>query len=281
MPAKLTLPNVIARAIEIHKSLYTYEKSANLEYKGNRTKLIVTCPVHGDFTISVMKHLQGQACLPCGHIRVGLKMVSNTEKFIDDCHRIRPENDGKIDYSGADYVSSQTKVQLRCIPHNHIFGVRPNDYFTRRVFGCPLCHNKTEGILYTFLKTIYPDIEIQYKPVWCKKKSLCPYDFYIPSLNLIIELDGPQHFRDISNWGSYKEQVENDIFKMKCANQNGRSVIRLLQEDVLYNRTDWKKDLVDLIDLIKDASSLMNIFLSANDEYSLHKETLAKNIDDL
>lgn len=279
MPAKLTLLDVIARAIKIHKSLYSYEKSANLEYKGNRTKLIVTCPIDGPFSISVMKHLQGQGCLPCGHRRVGLKMLSNTEKFIEDCHRIRPENDDTVDYSRARYVSSSTKVQLRCIPHDFTFYVRPNDYFTRKVCGCPLCQNKTEGILYAFLKAMYTDIEIQYKPEWCKKKTFCPFDFYIPTLKLIIELDGPQHFRDISNWRPFKETMEDDVFKMKCANQNGRSVIRLLQEDVLYNRTDWKKDLVNLIELIKNASTLMNIFLSANDEYSLHKETLVKNID--
>jgi hypothetical protein len=279
MPAKLTLLDVIARAIKIHNSFYTYEKCAELEYKGNRTKLIVTCPIDGVFTISVRKHLEGQACLPCGYRRNGLQMLSNTEKFIEDCHRIRPENDDTVDYSGANYVSSQTKVQLRCIPHNHIFGVRPNDYFTRKVIGCPLCHNKTEGILYAFLKVMYADIEIQYKAEWCKKKTFCPFDFYIPSLNLIIELDGPQHFKDISNWLPFKETMKDDIFKMKCANQNGISILRLLQEDVLHNRTDWKKDLVNSIELIKSASTIKNIFLCVNDEYSFHKELLEKKLD--
>lgn len=276
MPAKLTLLDVIARAIKIHKSLYSYEKSANLEYKGNRTKLIVTCPIDGDFTISVMKHLQGQGCLLCGYRSNGLRRISNTKKFIEDCHRIRPENDDTVDYSHARYVKSQTKVQLRCILHDFTFYVRPNDYFTRKVCGCPLCHNKTEGMLYAFLKAMYADIEIQYKPEWCKKKKFCPFDFYIPTLKLIIELDGPQHFRDISNWRPFKETMEVDIFKMKCANQNGICIIRLLQEDVLHNKTEWKKDLVNSIELIKTASSVTNILLSANDEYSFHKETLEK-----
>ena len=38
---------------------------------------------------------------------------------------------------------------------------------------------------------------------------------------------------------------------MKCANDNGYSVIRLLQEDVFYDTYDWLEELRDNIEKIK------------------------------
>ena len=48
----------------------------------------------------------------------------------------------------------------------------------------------------------------------------------IISLNrkIIIELDGKQHFEQIGNWQSPEKTRENDIYKMKCANDNGFSM---------------------------------------------------------
>ena len=53
------------------------------------------------------------------------------------------------------------------------------------------------------------------------------HDFVLKLLKIIIELDGPQHFIQIMNWKSPKETCKGDIYKMKCANDNGFSVIRL------------------------------------------------------
>ena len=47
---------------------------------------------------------------------------------------------------------------------------------------------------------------------------------------IIIELDGAQHFIQVSNWKSPKETIENDIEKMRLAVYNGYYVIRIEQE---------------------------------------------------
>jgi len=65
-----------------------------------------------------------------------------------------------------------------------------------------------------------------------QKKKHLPFDFCIQEHKIIIELDGRQHFKQVSNWCSPEEQFENDKFKEDCANNNGYSVIRLLQHDV-------------------------------------------------
>ena len=132
---------------------------------------------------------------------------------------------------------------------------------------CSFCINKTETKLYEIMKQIYPLLITQFKQDWCMKKSYLPYDFCIPEYKIIIELDGPQHFQQVANWSSPEEQFENDKYKEECANQNGYSVIRLLQEDVFYDTYDWVKELCEAIEEIKSSEGITNVYLCKNDEY--------------
>jgi very-short-patch-repair endonuclease len=132
---------------------------------------------------------------------------------------------------------------------------------------CPFCVNKTETKLYEKIQPLYSTIITQFKQEWCKKLSYLPFDFCIPEYKIIIELDGPQHFRQISNWSSPEEQFENDKYKEKCANDNGYSVIRFLQEDVFYDTYDWVKELCETIEEIKNGDEITNVYLCKNGEY--------------
>ena len=107
---------------------------------------------------------------------------------------------------------------------------------------------------------------------WCKNKKHLPFDFVIEERKIIIELDGKQHFEQIGNWLSPKETRKNDIFKMKCANENGFSVIRLIQLDVLIDSYDWLKELQDNINLIESSGKVQNIFMCKKNEYDIYKE---------
>ena len=126
---------------------------------------------------------------------------------------------------------------------------------------------KTETKLYKTLLPLYPTIIHQFKQDWCMKKTYLKFDFCIPEHNIIIELDGPQHFIQVSNWSSPQEQFENDKFKEKCANENSYSVIRILQEDVLLNKYEWVKELCDTIEEIKNGDEIVNVYLCKNGEY--------------
>jgi very-short-patch-repair endonuclease len=138
---------------------------------------------------------------------------------------------------------------------------------TRNNNWCPYCVNKTEQILYDKLITLYPSVQQQFKVEWCKKKKHLPFDFVIPERNIIIELDGPQHFIQISNWASPEETQKNDKYKTECANQNNYSVIRLLQEDVFYNTYNWSDELNQNIQKIISEGITQNIYMCKNNEY--------------
>ena len=69
------------------------------------------------------------------------------------------------------------------------------------------------------------------------------------------------------NWKSPEETRTVDLYKMKCANSNGFSVIRILQEDVYYDTYDWLDELCTTIIKIVQKKIVQNIYLCKNNEY--------------
>jgi len=137
---------------------------------------------------------------------------------------------------------------------------------------CPLCINKTEKIFYDILIKKYKTLNRQYKVNWCKNKTYLPYDFVLPDNKIIIELDGDQHFRQISNWQNAEKTQYNDIYKMLCANKYKYSIIRILQMDVYCNKYDWLDELIKNIDIITNSDNTINIYMCKNNEYENHKK---------
>ena len=81
------------------------------------------------------------------------------------------------------------------------------------------------------------------------------------------ELDGKQHFEQIGNWLAPEENRKNDLYKMKCANENGFSVIRILQKDVYHNNYDWLTELIDNIEKNTNENRVQNIYMCKKNEY--------------
>lgn len=125
----------------------------------------------------------------------------------------------------------------------------------KRHSWCTLCINKTEDKLYNWLINNYEDYNIiyQYKIDWCKNDETgryLPFDFLISDYetNIIIELDGSQHFKYIKYFDNdIKKGIERDIYKMKKCLENNYKIIRLIQEDVWENKNNWEKELKNAI----------------------------------
>jgi len=128
------------------------------------------------------------------------------------------------------FKSTNKKFDFDCDVCNKTFPCQLSDV-TKGIW-CSFCVNKTELILYNKLGEYYSTLKRQYKVDWCKNIKHLPFDFVIEDRKIIIELDGKQHFEQIGNWLSPEETRKTDIFKMKCANENGFSIIRILQKDV-------------------------------------------------
>jgi hypothetical protein len=53
----------VKKANEVHNDGYTYD---NVEYSCNKIKVVITCPIHGDFEQTPNNHLKGAGCQKCG-----------------------------------------------------------------------------------------------------------------------------------------------------------------------------------------------------------------------
>ena len=52
---------------------------------------------------------------------------------------------------------------------------------------------------------------------------------------------------------------------MKCANENGFSVIRIIQEDIFKNKYKWLNDLCENIEKITNENIVQNILCKSNE----------------
>ena len=124
---------------------------------------------------------------------------------------------------------------------------------------CSCSKNKTELKLFKWLEENFTNIKIQrqVKFDWCKNdktKRYLPFDFVINSI--IIELDGPQHFEQVSNWKSHDLTQDSDIYKMQCAFTQNYNVIRIIQIDVLQDTNNWEINLKTSINKIMENTQI-------------------------
>lgn len=141
---------------------------------------------------------------------------------------------------------------------------------TTQGHGCNLCIHpfKCEKIICDYLISVRNDVIKGFNPNWCRNGEtgrLLPFDFLIKEYDLILELDGEQHFKNVKLWRKgYKETQTRDIYKMVCANERGYSMIRIKRNDVYKNLIDWKSI---LLEHIKSYDKVTNIFITRDDAY--------------
>jgi len=137
---------------------------------------------------------------------------------------------------------------------------------------CPCCKHKTEDKLYKWLSEKCPTTIGQVKFDWCKNPQTnrrLSFDFLIDKFKLVIELDGLQHFKQVANWTCPEETTKRDRYKAKCANENGYTVIRLLQDDVFRDKINWQER---LLEKIKPYDTPEIHYISTTDCYDNHKK---------
>lgn len=162
------------------------------------------------------------------------------------------------------FKKSSSKYLFIC-ENNHDFEMQLSNISNGK--WCNKCVNKTETKFLDFIKPLYPSVISQFKQQWCKNIKELPFDFCIPEYKIIIEIDGLQHFKQISNWRTPDEQHNIDIYKQKCANENNYSIIRILQIDIYHDKYDWKNEIIKNINDIKIQNKIQNIYMCKNNEY--------------
>ena len=101
---------------------------------------------------------------------------------------------------------------------------------------CPICGDYItfpEKILISLLQYLHIEFEPQKKFKWSNKKR---YDFYIPSLNCIIETNGIQHYTNCFT----QDDESNDKYKQQLAKENG--VTNYINIDIRYSKLEYAKN---------------------------------------
>lgn len=137
---KITTEEFVERARKVHGDKYDYSK---VNYVNSSTKVIIICPIHGEFEQAPTNHLSGQGCPNCG----GRKRLS-TDDFIEKAKKVHGD---KYDYSKVNYFNSETKVTIGCPIHGE-FEQTPNAHLSGQ--GCPICNvGFTKSYKVSLLKT--------------------------------------------------------------------------------------------------------------------------------
>ena len=118
----------IRKAKLVHGDKYDYSK---VRYIKSKEKIIIICPIHGEFTQTPNQHLNGNGCPVCGG-----RVLYTKEKFIDEANKI---HNFKFDYSLVDFVNMNTKVKIIC-PIHGVFEQTPSSHLKYK--GCPYCSHR-------------------------------------------------------------------------------------------------------------------------------------------
>ena len=115
----------IQKANVIHQSKWNYNKTI---YVSAKTKVIITCDIHGDYSQTPHNHLQGQGCPKCAGVA-----KKDTDQFIKEA--VKKYGDKWI-YTEVNYISAIIKVTITCSIHGD-FEQTPNSHLQCQ--GCPKC----------------------------------------------------------------------------------------------------------------------------------------------
>ena len=135
---KITQEGFLDKVKTVHGDKYDYSKS---KYQDAKTKIVITCKVHGDFKQQANSHLSGCGCPKCKNTATGDRSRMSAEKFISRCVEMHGDkyNLSKVLYSGM-----AKKIEVICPSHGSFFPTAGN--FVGLGSGCPDCGRKAAGL---------------------------------------------------------------------------------------------------------------------------------------
>lgn len=213
--AKLIFPN------------YDYSK---VVYKNNKSHVIIKCNDHGDFLRTPNVLLNKKNGWPsCTKKRRWTKEI-----FINESNK---KHNNFYDYSKVEIKNSKTNVIIICPIHGEF--KQQLAVHARVGCGCPKCANERfESAAIVKIKQLLDEYNINYiqEKVFedCRNINLLPFDFYIESLDLLIEYDGEFHYK---GWGNDTSTVESqkirDDIKTNYAIENHNFIRVSFKDDYL------------------------------------------------
>ena len=222
-------------------------------YVNSTTKIPIICHQmdsegneHGIFKIRPDQLMTRGVCPKC----------SKRQKLTPESllRRFKEVHGNRYEYFELEGKTSYDTIDIFCKKHERIFKQVLVTHLQGS--GCPLCcrslnEEKIDALLYN--KGIKHETQKRFE--WLGKQSL---DFYLPEINVGIEVQGIQHFIPIDAFGgekAYKECLERDKRKLELCKENNVNLIYYLDKDfVLYldNTIQYATNTNELLKLINN-----------------------------
>lgn len=164
----------IQRSKVIYGDTYDYSR---VEYSGIYNKVVIICPIHGEFQQTPYNHITRQfGCVLCGKKVMANKITRyDTDKIIQLAHNI---HGNKYNYSKAIYTGTDNKMTIICHVHGE-FQQSPYSHIKRRS-GCKKCSynwGNNESIIRQFRHmhgNRYDYSKVEYNGLKHKVTIVCP-----------------------------------------------------------------------------------------------------------
>lgn len=129
----------IEKARKIHLKKYDYSK---VKYVNAHTKVIIKCPVHGEFKQTPKHHSgDGYGCNACGFIAASKKQALNAKDFY---RRAKITHKNKYTYVESEFKATASKITIICKKHGAFQQTPANHLYHKK--GCKYCAFELTGI---------------------------------------------------------------------------------------------------------------------------------------
>ena len=213
-------PDWVKNARAVHGEKYEYDESLPPQ---RVTDIIrYKCLVHGWQETRYDCHvLQGCGCALCAGVQNKLSSEDRKQIWIKKCRERFP---GKFSYRDVVYVNNDTPVKIYCKEHHITFETTPDTHL-RGSGACPLCTKSVGEVeIFKWLSEHAIPFETQKiipnENMFCKRHYLVA-DFYLPGINLIIEMNGEQHYQPVElfntkDWTFEDQKIRDDTLRAYC-----------------------------------------------------------------
>jgi hypothetical protein len=227
----------LEKANNMHNYFYSYDK---VNYINARSKVIITCPIHGEFKQLPYNHLMGKGCNRCSVDKNKKLFTKNLDNFIIQFNKI---HNYKYNYEKSKYINSSSKIEIVCPIHGSFYQL-PNKHINGQ--GCPSCKN---------IKTRKTNTQ-KYSKTFPIKSSDIHNNFYdyskVNYINSDIHVDiiCPNH-------GLFKQKPSNHLSGRgcpKCKQSMGENRIEryLIKKSIKYETQKKFNDCRNILPLIFD-----------------------------
>ena len=220
---------------EFIQEFYKKNKNAkNIEilnkYINNKTSIKCRCKIDNyEWEVKTNALLsQNQGCPKCKNRKQSKRQTFTHDEFLE---KFKKQNiNAKNIEILEEYKNNKIKIKCKCKIDNYIWYANPFNLLYDNS-GCPKCSSsKGEKRIAEYLNSKNIQYKEQYRFKKCKFKYQLPFDFYIPSLNTIIEYDGRQHYEIVDHFGGLDGFIDTkirDTVKTIYCKKNNIKLIRI------------------------------------------------------